>query len=316
MTFRRLGRFGPGGVDRRHRLQQLRAAARRWTAAGRRARRARRRHHAVRHRRLYGESEEHPRRAARGPPRRGRPGHEVRHRRRRGRNGADWGARARAATSAERSRPRCAGCSTDYIDLYQLHRPDPSTPIEETLAALTELVREGKVRYIGSSNFSRLAGRRGRVDRAARPARAVHQRAERVQPARPPDRAGAGAGRASTTASACCRTSRWPAACSPASTAAARTPPDGQPDQGLGHGLAADRRALRRHRGARGVRRRRAASRWSTWPSAAWRRSPAVGSVIAGATSVEQVTANAAAAPGCRPRMTSRELDVLTGRRV
>ena len=43
---------------------------------------------------------------------------------------------------------------TDYIDLYQLHFPDPATPIEETLAALTELVREGKVRYIGSSNFA------------------------------------------------------------------------------------------------------------------------------------------------------------------
>ncbi len=42
---------------------------------------------------------------------------------------------------------------TDYIDLYQLHRPDSLTPIEETLAALDELVREGKVRYIGSSQF-------------------------------------------------------------------------------------------------------------------------------------------------------------------
>jgi aryl-alcohol dehydrogenase-like predicted oxidoreductase len=43
---------------------------------------------------------------------------------------------------------------TDYIDLYQLHTPDPSTPLEETLAALDELVTEGKVRYIGHSNFS------------------------------------------------------------------------------------------------------------------------------------------------------------------
>ena len=43
---------------------------------------------------------------------------------------------------------------TDYIDLYQLHVPDPVTPIEETLAALHELVTEGKVRYIGHSNFS------------------------------------------------------------------------------------------------------------------------------------------------------------------
>jgi aryl-alcohol dehydrogenase-like predicted oxidoreductase len=43
---------------------------------------------------------------------------------------------------------------TDYIDLYQLHTPDPSTPMEETLAALDELVAEGKVRYIGHSNLS------------------------------------------------------------------------------------------------------------------------------------------------------------------
>jgi aryl-alcohol dehydrogenase-like predicted oxidoreductase len=43
---------------------------------------------------------------------------------------------------------------TDYIDLYQLHVPDPVTPVEETLAALHELVAEGKVRYIGHSNFS------------------------------------------------------------------------------------------------------------------------------------------------------------------
>jgi aryl-alcohol dehydrogenase-like predicted oxidoreductase len=43
---------------------------------------------------------------------------------------------------------------TDYIDLYQLHTPDPVTPMEETLAALDELVTEGKVRYIGHSNLS------------------------------------------------------------------------------------------------------------------------------------------------------------------
>jgi aryl-alcohol dehydrogenase-like predicted oxidoreductase len=43
---------------------------------------------------------------------------------------------------------------TDYIDLYQLHTPDPATPIAETLGALGELIAEGKVRYIGHSNFS------------------------------------------------------------------------------------------------------------------------------------------------------------------
>jgi len=43
---------------------------------------------------------------------------------------------------------------TDYIDLYQMHIPDASTPIEETLRALDDLVRSGKVRYIGCSNFA------------------------------------------------------------------------------------------------------------------------------------------------------------------
>ena len=43
---------------------------------------------------------------------------------------------------------------TDYIDLYQIHLPDPTTPIEETLRALDDLVRAGKARYIGCSNFA------------------------------------------------------------------------------------------------------------------------------------------------------------------
>jgi aryl-alcohol dehydrogenase-like predicted oxidoreductase len=43
---------------------------------------------------------------------------------------------------------------TDYIDLYQSHSPDPGTPIEETLRAFDDLVRQGKVRYIGCSNYA------------------------------------------------------------------------------------------------------------------------------------------------------------------
>jgi aryl-alcohol dehydrogenase-like predicted oxidoreductase len=68
--------------------------------------------------------------------------------------GPDWGARGSrryVRKAVERSLRRLR---TDHIDLYQLHRPDPLTPIEETLSALTELVQEGKVRYIGSSNFA------------------------------------------------------------------------------------------------------------------------------------------------------------------
>jgi aryl-alcohol dehydrogenase-like predicted oxidoreductase len=43
---------------------------------------------------------------------------------------------------------------TSYLDLYQIHVPDPTTPVEETLTALTELIAEGKVRYAGHSNFA------------------------------------------------------------------------------------------------------------------------------------------------------------------
>ena len=72
----------------------------------------------------------------------------------RGVNGPDWGARGsrRYVRIAVESSLRRLG--TDWIDLYQLHEPDPHTPIDETLAALTEIVAEGKVRYIGSSNFA------------------------------------------------------------------------------------------------------------------------------------------------------------------
>jgi aryl-alcohol dehydrogenase-like predicted oxidoreductase len=44
--------------------------------------------------------------------------------------------------------------NTDFIDLYQAHRPDPDTPLEETLRAMDDLVRQGKVRYIGCSNYN------------------------------------------------------------------------------------------------------------------------------------------------------------------
>jgi aryl-alcohol dehydrogenase-like predicted oxidoreductase len=71
-----------------------------------------------------------------------------------GENGPDWGVRGsrRYIRKAVESSLRRLG--TDWIDLYQLHFPDQLTPIEETLAALSELVAEGKVRYLGSSQFA------------------------------------------------------------------------------------------------------------------------------------------------------------------
>ena len=61
------------------------------------------------------------------------------------------GGRAYIRRAVERSLRRLR---TDYLDLYQMHTPDPVTPVAETLAALAELVAEGKVRYLGNSNFT------------------------------------------------------------------------------------------------------------------------------------------------------------------
>jgi aryl-alcohol dehydrogenase-like predicted oxidoreductase len=61
------------------------------------------------------------------------------------------GSRRYIMAAAEASLKRL---NTDYMDLYQIHFPDPETPQEETLGALNDLVRAGKVRYIGSSNFA------------------------------------------------------------------------------------------------------------------------------------------------------------------
>jgi aryl-alcohol dehydrogenase-like predicted oxidoreductase len=71
-----------------------------------------------------------------------------------GANGPDWNARGsrryiRLAVEASLRR-----LQTDWIDLYQLHVPDPNTPIEETLDTLDDLIGEGKIRYIGHSNLA------------------------------------------------------------------------------------------------------------------------------------------------------------------
>jgi aryl-alcohol dehydrogenase-like predicted oxidoreductase len=72
----------------------------------------------------------------------------------RGANGPDWGARGSRRYIRRAVDTSLRRLGTDWIDLYQMHNPDPTTPIAETLAALGELVTAGKVRYIGSSNFT------------------------------------------------------------------------------------------------------------------------------------------------------------------
>ena len=68
-------------------------------------------------------------------------------------NGEDWDARASRRYIIRAVESSLRRLRTEWIDLYQLHWPDPATPIDETLSALDELVRAGKVRYLGSSNF-------------------------------------------------------------------------------------------------------------------------------------------------------------------
>jgi aryl-alcohol dehydrogenase-like predicted oxidoreductase len=71
-----------------------------------------------------------------------------------GMNGVDHGARGSRGYIIRAVESSLRRLDTDYIDLYQIHTPDAATPIDETLAALDDLVRSGKVRYLGNSNFA------------------------------------------------------------------------------------------------------------------------------------------------------------------
>jgi aryl-alcohol dehydrogenase-like predicted oxidoreductase len=71
-----------------------------------------------------------------------------------GSNGPDWDARGSRRYIIKAVEASLRRLGTDYIDLYQMHQPDKATPIAETLSTLDDLIRAGKVRYVGSSNFS------------------------------------------------------------------------------------------------------------------------------------------------------------------
>ncbi len=70
----------------------------------------------------------------------------------RGANGRDFSARGSRRYIVRAVEASLRRLGTDWIDLYQFHSPDDATPIEETLSALDQLVRDGKVRYVGHSN--------------------------------------------------------------------------------------------------------------------------------------------------------------------
>ncbi|MER7458082.1 aldo/keto reductase [Micromonospora sp. NPDC126480] len=71
-----------------------------------------------------------------------------------GLNGPDHGARGARRYVMRAVEASLRRLGTDHIDLYQMHEPDPDTPVDETLAALDDLVTAGKVRYLGNSNFA------------------------------------------------------------------------------------------------------------------------------------------------------------------
>ncbi|MFY1673291.1 aldo/keto reductase [Plantactinospora sp. WMMB334] len=71
-----------------------------------------------------------------------------------GMNGPDHGARGARRYVVRAVEASLRRLGTDHLDLYQMHEPDPGTPIEETLSALDDLVRAGTVRYLGNSNFT------------------------------------------------------------------------------------------------------------------------------------------------------------------
>ncbi|SDC78235.1 aldo/keto reductase [Actinokineospora iranica] len=71
-----------------------------------------------------------------------------------GANGPDFGARGSRRYLRQAAEASLRRLGTDWIDLYQLHRPDPGTPLAETLSALDDLVRDGLVRYAGVCNLA------------------------------------------------------------------------------------------------------------------------------------------------------------------
>ena len=200
---------------------------------------------------------------------------------------------------------------TDRIDLYQLHQPDPAVPIADTLGALEDLVRAGKVREIGCSNFSAAQLRDARA--ACEPGAAqfvsvqnelslLHREAEReVLPE---------CGRLGTQVPS--RTFRWPAGSSPASTGAAnrRRSRPASVRAGPSRMFFTDDRLATVDALTAFARSR---DRSVLELAVSWLASrPIVASVIAGATSADQVRANAGAAGWQLTEADRAEVDRIT----
>ena len=100
----------------------------------------------------------------------------------------------------------------DHVDLYQIHRYDPQTPIEETMQALDEVVRAGKARYLGASAMSPGSSYRPRSG-PGRPAGRRSRPCRTTTTSPTARRSGRCCRTAGRPGSACCRSARWPAGC-------------------------------------------------------------------------------------------------------
>ena len=143
---------------------------------------------------------------------------------------------------------------TDWLDLYQVHQPDPLTPIEETLrgARRPRARRQGALRRL--LELLRRADDRGAMGRAAPQPQRLRLGAGRIQPAQARPRRRKPRRDASATGSACCRISRSPPACSPASTSAARAAAGSRLATRAVRRTVHDRREFRHRREARSLR--------------------------------------------------------------
>ena len=128
-------------------------------------------------------------------------------------NGLDWdarGSRRYIRTSVEASLRRLG---TDRIDLLQMHEPDPATPIDESLAALDDLVHAGKALHLGSSQFKAWQVVDAEWSARTHGDEPVREHPGEVQRDRPGRRARARPGLPGDGASGCCRSSRSSTGC-------------------------------------------------------------------------------------------------------
>ena len=135
----------------------------------------------------------------------------------------DLGSRKYLTASLDQSLQRLG---LDYVDIFYHHRPDPDTPLEETMGALDAAVRAGKALYVGVSSYSPAPHREGRRD----PPRAGYSAADPpavVLDVQPLDRARAARRAGAGRASAASRSPRSPRACSPTATSRACPPTRG-----------------------------------------------------------------------------------------